>query len=260
MAAPTPEELRALGAGERAEALSSALSQQPAWPAISRLLTPEDPFELHQRLYAAVSEGVAVAPAWYPEEDDVIRLTPLLGGRTFAEAQRWSTAEPAAYWSKVIAALKIAFRRPADAVLAVGVGPEQARWLPGAQLNIAESCFARRDWTATALIWQSQGGEIQRMTVGELYEASCQVARSLKAAGFSQGDAIAIDMPMTASSVVIYLGIVLAGCAVVSIADSFAADEIATRLQISRAAGIFTQDVILRGKVLPLYERVCARV
>lgn len=257
MTAPTPEELRALGAGERAEALSSALSHQPAWPAISRLLTPEDPFELHQRLYAAVSEGVAVSPAWYPEEDDVIRLTPLLGGRTFAEAQRWSAAEPAAYWSQVISALKIAFRRPADAILESGREPEQVRWLPGAQLNIAESCFARRDWTATAIIWQSQGGELQRMTVGELYEASCQVARCLKASGFSQGDAIAIDMPMTSSSVVIYLGIVLAGCAVVSIADSFAADEIATRLQISSAAGIFTQDVIRRGKVLPLYARVC---
>lgn len=60
-------------------------------------------------------------------------------------------------------------------------------------------------------------------------------------ATFSQGDAIAIDMPMTVSAVVIYLGIILAGCVVVSIADSFAAKEIATRLRLSNAKAIFTQ-------------------
>ena len=48
-------------------------------------------------------------------------------------------------------------------------------------------------------------------------------------------------MPMNASSVVIYLAIVLAGYVVVSIADSFAAREISTRLKISDAKAIFTQ-------------------
>jgi acetyl-CoA synthetase len=44
---------------------------------------------------------------------------------------------------------------------------------------------------------------------------------------------------------------------VVSIADSFAAEEIATRLRLSGAKGIFTQDTILRaGKLLPLYTKV----
>jgi acetyl-CoA synthetase len=55
------------------------------------------------------------------------------------------------------------------------------------------------------------------------------------------GDAVAIDMPMTADAVVIYLGIVLAGCAVVSIADSFAAPEIAGRTRIAHTKAIFTQ-------------------
>jgi hypothetical protein len=64
-------------------------------------------------------------------------------------------------------------------------------------------------------------------------------------------------MPMTVEAVVAYFGTVLAGCAVVSIADSFAAGEIATRLRIANAAAIVTQDVIGRGrKLLPLYARV----
>ena len=55
------------------------------------------------------------------------------------------------------------------------------------------------------------------------------------------GTALAINMPMTVEAVVAYLGIVLAGCAVVSIADSFAAVEVAARLKIAKAAAIFTQ-------------------
>eukprot|EP00246_Nothoceros_aenigmaticus_P011503 TRINITY_DN314_c0_g1_i1.p3 TRINITY_DN314_c0_g1~~TRINITY_DN314_c0_g1_i1.p3 ORF type:complete len:133 (+),score=19.06 TRINITY_DN314_c0_g1_i1:415-813(+) len=81
------------------------------------------------------------------------------------------------------------------------------------------------------------------------------VANALHRFGFRQGDAIAVDMPMTVHAVIIYLAIVLSGCVVVSIADSFAAPEIATRLTISNAKGIFTQDVIVRGaKALPLYS------
>ena len=64
---------------------------------------------------------------------------------------------------------------------------------------------------------------------------------------------------MNAESVAIYLGIVKAGCVVVGIADSFAPDEIATRLRIGEAKAIFTQDHINRaGKRLPLYEKVIA--
>lgn len=50
---------------------------------------------------------------------------------------------------------------------------------------------------------------------------------------------------MDVTSVVIYLAIVLAGYVVVSIADSFAAIEISTRLKISEAKAIFTQVITL---------------
>lgn len=71
------------------------------------------------------------------------------------------------------------------------------------------------------------------------------VANALDAR-FSKGDAIAIDMPMTVHAVIIYLAIVLAGFVVVSIADSFSANEVAVRLRISNAKGIFTQVILLK--------------
>jgi acetyl-CoA synthetase len=62
---------------------------------------------------------------------------------------------------------------------------------------------------------------------------------------------------MTAESVAIYLGIIWAGCVVVSIADSFAPPEIANRIRLANARAVFTYDGQVRsGKTLPLYSRV----
>lgn len=67
------------------------------------------------------------------------------------------------------------------------------------------------------------------------------VANSLETLGLKKGSAIAIDMPMNVTAVIIYLAIILAGYVVVSIADSFAPREISLRLKISNAKAIFTQ-------------------
>jgi acetyl-CoA synthetase len=83
------------------------------------------------------------------------------------------------------------------------------------------------------------------------------VANSFVEPGIKKGDAIAIDMVMTAEAVAIYLGIVKVGAAVVSIADSLAPAEVKKRLDIANAKLIFTQDVIVRGgKELPLYLKI----
>ena len=71
--------------------------------------------------------------------------------------------------------------------------------------------------------------------------------------------AVAVVLPLTAECVPLYLGIVLAGAAVVCIPDSFAPEEIATRLAIGSAAAVVTQDDVVRdGRRLTLYPRVAA--
>ena len=64
-------------------------------------------------------------------------------------------------------------------------------------------------------------------------------------------------MPMIPESVAIYLGIIAAGCVAVSIADSFAAPEIATRLRLADAQGIFCVGSFARaGRKIELFSRV----
>ncbi len=65
-------------------------------------------------------------------------------------------------------------------------------------------------------------------------------------------------MPMTVECVAAYLGVVRAGCAVVSIADSFAPGEVARRLEIADADAVITVDEFSRGgRTIPMYDKVC---
>jgi acetyl-CoA synthetase len=58
-------------------------------------------------------------------------------------------------------------------------------------------------------------------------------------------------------AVAVYLGILKMGGVVVSIADSFSPQEMAVRLNIAGAKGIFTQDFSpWGGKLIPLYEKI----
>ncbi len=113
------------------------------------------------------------------------------------------------------------------------------------------------DTPKTAIIYMPEGGKVGRVTYGELDALSNRVATGLTARGIDAGEAVAVCMPMTVEAVAIYLGIVKAGAIVVSIADSFAPLEIATRLRLVPVQLVFTQDMLLRsGKELPMFSKV----
>ena len=139
-------------------------------------------------------------------------------------------------------------------------GAAHAKYFPDGRLNISDSCFNKRDPLDPALIYsmESEPRNLREMSFKTLNSLSNQIANGItNKLGLKPGDAVGICMPMTPESIAIYLGIVKAGCVVVSIADSFSPEEIATRCRISNAKVIFTQDVIFRGaKFLPLFQRV----
>jgi acetyl-CoA synthetase len=175
---------------------------------------------------------------------------------SYEDLHAWSVQNRESYWAAAMERLGIRFRVPHERVLDLSEGIESPRWLPGARLNIVESCFtAPADFPA--IIAQTEGGEPKKVTVGELKSLTDRVASGLTRGGFREWDALAIVMPMTVECVAIYLGILQAGCVAVSIADSFRPREISTRLRLANAVGVFTQDVHHRGgKSHPLYAGV----
>jgi acetyl-CoA synthetase len=196
--------------------------------------------------------------SWEPDPRTVARanLTTVIRGGGFAsyeELHRWSTEDRSAFWQMVLDRLGIVFDTPPDEVLA---GSERRPiWLRGARMNIVNSCFTASP-EDTAIVFRRDGAE-GRLSYGKLRKLVDRCALGLTACGVGAGDRVAIAMPMTVESVVAYLGVVSVGAVVVSIADSFAPHEIATRLTMTQASLVITQDRLLRGgRALPMFEKV----
>lgn len=236
-----------------------------AWARATREALPGQPFAAHKEAFAAIYErwpaGGNPPPAWSPGADERERsnLAWALRDRRFpdyAALHRWSVTDRAAFWEWAISRLGIRFRRQWDTVLDPASSVESPRWLPGARLNIVESCF-QADGGATAVVYQRPGEAIRRASYGDLDELSDRVARGASRLGIGPGDPVAVDLPLMLEAVAIYLGLLKSGAVPVSIADSFAPAEIATRIRIAKAKIAFTQDVLPRGgKELPLYAKV----
>jgi acetyl-CoA synthetase len=252
----------------RLEKISSGPDPATAWhDAISTVLTPDVPFEVHREVFDAIfadwDDTRGPQPAWSPDaaEADATNIMAFCRDRnidSYEALYAWSVSEREAFWQSVVEQLGVRFREWPRRILDLEGGVEDPGWLSGARLNIAESCF-QAPGDQTAIVYQPEGGPLSTITYTELDRLSNRVANGIEAFSLPRGSAIAIAMPMTVEAVAAYLGIVKAGCTVVSIADSFSADEIATRLRIADAQAVVTQDVILRaGKTLPMYDRVVA--
>ena len=268
------ETLRGLGLDDQtARAIAEKLRELPpgaqapeTWRLVSRnLLAPDVPFAAHLYLYKSVfsdwdwSQGPP--PAWTPTEDEIrssniAAFSRRVGLRSISDLHRWSADHREEFWKEMIRTLGIRFQAEPKGVVDLSRGPEQPKWLPGSRMNIAESCFqAGRD--TRAVVYQREGGALEELTVGELESLSNRFANALASLALPRKTSVAIAMPMTVEAVAAYLGAVKAGYAVASIADSFAPDEIATRLRIAGATIAVTQDVVLRGgKTLPMYQKV----
>ncbi|GLC41156.1 hypothetical protein PLESTB_001797100 [Pleodorina starrii] len=175
------------------------------------------------------------------------------------QAASWE--DPEGFWPAALRELGIRFEVPPERALQRHPSdPDRCRWLPGARLNVAACALdsPRAPPGAPALLWAPDGSPRSLRPVGrqELRARVWQLAACIRSR-FRIGDALAVYLPLSPDAVALYLATVVAGCVVVSVADSFSAEELRTRLDIAGAVGLFTQDVVLRGgKALPLYDKV----
>lgn len=239
-----------------------------AWKNISQhVLLPTHPFSLHRFLFSTIypewPDQLDSAPAYLPDSEtikttNIYHFMESLNIYDMVEFHAWTVRQYSQFWQKMLDLLHVQFDEKPKSICDLSNGIESPSWLVDAKLNIVNSCFTAQS-EKTAIIFQAKNGPIQKISYGELLALTNRIANSLIAQGFKAGDGIGIIMPMTVEAVAIYLGIIKMGGIVISIADSFSHEEIATRLAIANAKGVFTQDVIVRDqKIFPLYEKIIA--
>ncbi len=181
-----------------------------------------------------------------------------LGIETYQELHQWSVQNKTLFWDYVFRRLGVVFEVAPREILDLSRGVRDPGWLAGARLDITRSCFgAGPDKTAIVYGGEADDPAIETMSYGELESRVNRIASGLLEQGFVPGDAVALYMPMTPDCVACYLGIVRAGCHVVSIADSFSPDELRKRMEIAGAKALVTLSSYRRaGREIALYRKV----
>jgi len=223
-------------------------------------------FAAHLALYRLAYDGReptdGPGPAWIPSKAGVrsSNLGKLMTARrlrSFADLQRWSVDRREEFWATMLRKLGIVFRKKPARILKQPLDSRHPEWLPGARMNIAESCF-RAGANKTAILYGLEGSDsVRKMTQGELRRLSARVANGLDELGLARGEKIALFMPMTPEAVAAYLGIVLSGRCVVGIADAAAPPEFQKRARIADARAVITVDSYVRDrKEHAIYSKV----
>ncbi len=223
-----------------------------------------DQWARYNEIFADRDPTLPPPPVWIPDSDrlDYANISAVMNELEigdYSAFHRWTADNRADFWSLVIERLGIVFSRRPERILDLEAGVAHPRWLPGARLNIVSSCFPEEGYDMAVVVGREGSSELEAVNYEELEQLVNRVANGLAASGFNPGDAIALYMPMNLECVAAYLGIIRAGCTVVSIADSFAAPEVARRLEIAKAAGVITVSSFRRGgRSIELYETVRA--
>jgi len=229
---------------------------------------PSIPFEEHWAAFNEIfrdrtrEDGPPVA--WRPSPVSIAtsnlgRFMAEQGFDDYEHLHAWSVSHRGDFWRAMIERLGIVLSRDPREVLDSTAGVRAVCWLPGAELNCVDSIFTVDPGQVAIVSGREGNADLEVTTYGELEQLVNRVARGLADRGHTPGDPIALYMPMTVECVAAYLGIIRAGCCVVSIADSFSPAEVAKRLEIAGARAIVTVDGYMRGgKKIDLYSKVVA--
>jgi len=159
---------------------------------------------------------------------------------------RRSVEQPEEFWAE--AASELDWFAPWTKVLD-GEGKD-AKWFVGGKLNLSHNCVdrhalgARRD--KIALLWESEPGEVRRLTYGDLHEQVQRFANVLKGLGIKRGDRVAIYMGMCPELAIALLGCARIGAIHSVIFGGFAAHAIVDRVNDSQCVAVLTQDTSYR--------------
>jgi acetyl-CoA synthetase len=195
--------------------------------------------------------------AWAPNEVEVARsnlgrFMRRHGFDDYADLHAWSVAEREAFWEKTLGELGTVFDTPPERILDPDSDVRDPAWCPGAKLNCADSCFLAPPEQPALVAGREGTTELQVTTYGELDRLANRVASGLVRRGFEPGDAVALYIPMNRECIAAYLGVVRAGCTVVSIPDDADPEELKVRLRLGAAKAVVTTTVFKRGgKELP---------
>ena len=176
---------------------------------------------------------------------------------TYREMYRRSLEEPEAFWSEVASELHWFDRW--DTVREWN--EPFVKWFVGGTTNLCYNALDRHVLAGrgnqVAFFWEGEPGDRRVLTYADMLKEVSRFANVLKARGITEGDRVAIYMPMIPEAAVAMLACARIGATHNVVFGGFSAQALAERVNDSEAKAVITADGgFRRGKVLPLKPAV----
>ncbi len=131
------------------------------------------------------------------------------------------------------------------------------KWFDDGELNASANCLDKHIGTPvenkTAIVFESDDGQVTQVTYRELLARVSRFANALKAQGIKKGDRVIIYMPMTIEGVVAMQACARIGATHSVVFGGFSAKALNERIIDAGAVAVITANYQLRGgKELPL--------
>ncbi|MBL8485138.1 MAG: AMP-binding protein, partial [Rhodocyclaceae bacterium] len=168
-----------------------------------------------------------------------------------AEAER----DYEGYWAR-LAREHVTWKEPFTKVLNESEAPF-FRWFEDGKLNVSYNCLDRNVEAGlgdkVAIIFESDGGEVTKVTYSQMLARVSKAANALKSLGVKKGDRVVIYLPMSIEGVVAMQACARIGATHSVVFGGFSAQSLRDRVSDAEAVAVITSDEQCRGgKNIPL--------
>jgi acetyl-CoA synthetase len=170
-----------------------------------------------------------------------------------------ANADYEGYWAK-LAREHLSWKQAFTQVLDTSHAPFY-RWFADGKLNASYNCLDRNVEAGlgdkTAIIFESDDGEVTAVTYKELLARTARFANALKAMGVKKGDRVVIYLPMSIEGIVAMQACARIGATHSVVFGGFSAQSLRDRIEDAGAVMVITADAQHRGgKAIPLKPAV----
>ena len=165
-----------------------------------------------------------------------------------AELRRRAAADHVGFWGD-LARKSLHWHKPFTITLDDSRAPNY-QWFPDGELNVSWNCLdvhlASRGHK-TAIVFEGEAGDVQRLSYRELHAQVCRLANGLKTLGVVRGDRVVIYMPMIPEAVVAMQACARIGAVHSVVFGGFSAVSLRDRIEDAGARVVITADGAQRG-------------
>ncbi|MEO8299255.1 MAG: acetate--CoA ligase [Burkholderiales bacterium] len=198
---------------------------------------------------------MSTAEKLYLPADALVKAAHVSGMAAYEALCKQAETDYPGYWAGHAREL-ISWKTPFTKVLNEENAPF-FKWFEDGTLNASYNCLDRNVERGlgdkVAIIFEADGGEVSKVTYGELLARTCQLANALKARGIRKGDRVIIYISMGIDGVVAMQACARIGAIHSVVFGGFSAQSVRDRIEDTGAKLVITADHQIRGgKQLPL--------